>query len=786
MRKKALYFLVVVLSQGLLFSSDPLYPLPTLFVEEGVEKGFDLSVYKREPATKITPQMPPTVNYRFVPIVDSLYLKVTGKNQKLIPFQLQVDSAVVDGLIRVLPMVKYTFTFQPTRDGQTVVVMGGFNDWSRTSLPLADKNGDGILERTVYLKPQRHEYKFVVNGEEIIDPANPVFVSNNIGGWNSVLDLSEYRESPGGVLIKQSSREDTLRFAYQPLEDDSPLVRSYLFINNHLLPLKTYSWGSDRDLVISLESLPDGVLRLIGLDAKGRVIPENITLLKDGQPLQPGRQPRDWHFAVLYSILVDRFLDGNPEDTRKVIAPDLPDMANFHGGDLEGIIRKLEAGYFQKLGVSSLWLSPLQLQPEGAYQEWVPPHRTFTGYHGYWPIAPRTIDPRFGTREALLRLTELAHDQSIKVVLDFVSNHVHEEHPYFQTHREWFGTVEREDGSMNIRNWSEETRLTTWFDIFLPSYDYSNSPAAISAVVEDAIWWLDTYNLDGFRQDAVKHVPHEFWRTLTAKIRRRFPKRVFYQIGETFGSPDLIMSYVNPGELDAQFNFDIYFNARGPFSADRADFGPLEKVIQDNIVNYGPLNLMGNITSSHDQVRFIAFADHQLTFSDNGTERAFNNPPVTEPRPESYRKLVNFTAFNMAFPGVPVVYYGEEIGLLGAGDPDNRRPMRFEPELTPEEKWTLETVSQLIHLRRTLPALSVGDLVPLLSKGPDLIFAKVYFDETLLTLFHQDSTDTTITVSLTFPARRGVDLLSGDKFFLDRSELTVTMPAYSFRFLKME
>jgi len=370
--------------------------------------------------------------------------------------------------------------------------------------------------------------------------------------------------------------------------------------------------------------------------------------------------------------------------------------------------------------------------------------------------------------------------------LDFVSNHVHENHPYYRDHREWFGRVELEDGSMNIRNWSEETRLTTWFDIFLPSFDYSNSSEAISAVVKDALWWLDTYNLDGFRQDAVKHVPHQFWRTLTAEMRHRFPNRNLYQIGETFGSPDLIMSYVNPGELDAQFNFDIYFNARGPFSSDKADFEILEKVIQDNIVNYGPLHLMGNITSSHDQVRFMAYADHQLTFSDNGTERAFNNPPLAKPRPESYRKLVNFTAFNMALPGVPVVYYGEEIGLLGAGDPDNRRPMRFEPELTTAEKWTLQSVSRLIRLRRAHPALSIGDFVPLYSKGPDMVFAKVYFDETILAMFHQDSTDTSLTVSLPFQAQRGIDLFNGDEVRLNQSQLTFTMPAYSFRFVRIE
>ena len=97
--------------------------------------------------------------------------------------------------------------------------MGQFNDWSRTALPLYDEDGDGTFERTVYIKPQRHEYKFVVDDVELIDPKNPVFVSNNIGGWNSILELSEYKDELGGRIIKEKWEKGLLTYQYKALEE---------------------------------------------------------------------------------------------------------------------------------------------------------------------------------------------------------------------------------------------------------------------------------------------------------------------------------------------------------------------------------------------------------------------------------------------------------------------------------------------------------------------------------------------------------------------------------------
>ena len=118
----------------------------------------------------------------------------------------------------------------------------------------------------------------------------------------------------------------------------------------------------------------------------------------------------------------------------------------------------------------------MQKQPHNTYNEWNPPNRKYSAYHGYWPVSPREIDPRYGTEDELRKLIDLAHNQNIEILLDFVSNHIHEDHPYYNMHKEWFGHVTLPDGSMNIRRWDGDTRLTTWFEPFRKRTRWHRSP----------------------------------------------------------------------------------------------------------------------------------------------------------------------------------------------------------------------------------------------------------------------------------------------------------------------
>ncbi len=783
-------FTVIVFSLLLLGCTNQreqlLYPVPTLVVSEGSETGFDLSVYKSNSQLTLEILSHPSLGIRQVPEVDSLYIRPKDNVAALVSLPLLADGVRYELLVKIKSMVRHTFTYPPQPGDTLVVVMGGFNDWSRTALPLTMTNAERSLERTVYLNPQRHEYKFVVNWQELIDPQNPVFISNNIGGWNSILDLSDQAPTSSGRFIKKTMHGKRLVFGFLPPPDGAMPVITQVLIDNTPLTDQEIDPQADGSVIVNIAGWQEGLLRITGRDEAGRVIPENQTILKNGRPLDPGTAPDDWHFAVLYSLMVDRFLDGNLANTRKSGGTDLHPLADFHGGDLAGIITKLKLGYFKDLGINAIWLSPVSRQPDSAFTEWIPPNRKFTGYHGYWPVQPRQVDPRFGNSEELQELVQLAHAWDIKVILDFVSNHVHEQHMYNLEHPDWFGSMYLPDSTINIRNWSEETRLTTWFDEFIPSFDFPSAPEAIDQVVEDALWWLTTFDFDGFRQDAVKHVPHTFWKKLTAEMKSRFPDREFYQIGETFGSDQLINSYVNPGELNSQFNFAIYFNARGPFSADLADFSHLATILNENPDVFGPVNLMGNITSSHDQVRFMALADGQLTFSDNGTDRAFNDPPGPVKNVTSYDKLVNFTAFNLAIAGVPVIYYGEEMGLMGAADPGNRRPMRFGSELSGAEQAALERISTLIKLRRQYSALAIGDYIPLMVDGPVLVFGKAYFDEFILVAFNQSAESHSVSIEVPRAAERMTDLVTGASREISGPDALLELAAYSHSLLKVD
>ncbi|MBU0528430.1 hypothetical protein KKF86_01560, partial [bacterium] len=309
------------------------------------------------------------------------------------------------------------------------------------------------------------------------------------------------------------------------------------------------------------------------------------------------------------------------------------------------------------------------------------------------------------------------------------------------------------------------------------------APEGINQVVDDAIWWLETFNLDGFRQDAVKHVPHTFWKQLTAEMKLKFPNKHLYQIGETFGSDELILDYVNPGELDAQFNFAIYFNARVQFASDNPEFSGLKEILDINLNTYHPVNLMGNITSSHDQLRFIGIADGQVSFSDDGTERTFSNPPDEVQNESSYSKLANFHAFNISIPGVPVVYYGEEIGLMGVGDPGNRRPMRFGVDISENERSLFNKIAELNNLRNQYPSLALGDLEIIKAEGPILILEKSYFGEKIIVAINNGSVNKSVESDIKYGKLK--NLLTGELIYINDRKFELNIQPYSYTFLQI-
>ncbi|MFH1213690.1 MAG: alpha-amylase family glycosyl hydrolase [Candidatus Neomarinimicrobiota bacterium] len=690
----------------------------------------------------------------------------------------------------VKPKNSVTFSYKPRTRPTRIFVMGNFNDWNRSSLPLSDEDGDGVYTREVMLDDGVYEYQFVVDKSEIFDPLNPEKTDNGFGYFNSVLRVrAPLADRIPNLYILPDRHNDTLALTVDCLGDTND-IRYFLLFDNQLCPPENYRY-QNRKLYIDLKAfgIPTGI-HVLRVTAQFRNQPGNVVTiyLKNGKPL--GNSTFIWNDACLYALMTDRFNNGDPANDRPVTNPQIAPQANFQGGDFRGIRQKIEKGYFDSLGVNTLWISPVNKTTDSAYQEWPEPHNYFSGYHGYWPIDEKHTDSRFGTLDDFRKLVETAHRHNIKILLDFVSNHVHAEHHFYKEHHDWFGKLELPDGTQNIRRW-DEYRLTTWFDTFIPSFDYEVSHNALQAMTDNAVWWLKKTGVDGFRHDATKHVPYEFWQTLTHKIKNRVnPHRALdvFQIGECFGSNDLIKSYVNNSMLESQFNFNQFFTARRTFIDSKGDFRDLDLSISKALEVYGYNHLMGNLMDSHDQVRMMAFLDGDLTLSDDGAARAWREPAIVVDNLSTYRKELVVLAYILTIPGIPVIDYGDEFGLTGANDPDNRRMMRFGNELNSAEQEQLHKVSQLIRLRNAHPALRRGDYLSIKAEKDLFVYSRGDLNERLIVVLNKGAADQNLILLLPnwIEGRALRSLINDTTQPIEENTIQLDVPAYGLDILKVE
>ncbi len=721
--------------------------VPTIKLLQGEWIGVDLSNYFHINQEKI--KMVDNSLFNFNISNDSLWIRASNEAKGYNPILLKIGDSQFTLMTRTEGVNYRTFQYifdnideyGTHMDTNKIYVMGNFNNWNRTSHPL---QFDGLSwSLTLPFPPGNYEYKFVVNGEELLDPQNKFYKPNGLGGHNSIFSYNG-TVNKALCIAKHGwiDSKNELLFIEQNVHNDS-LSYEIMFNNQYLSP-SYYKWVEDNEqsfttkLSVNIGHLNDGVLRIYSDEYRnGQSFLENQTIIKSGRPLTPDIDKNNSYFKVLYSLMVDRFFNGDKGNDKPVDDPDVHPLANYHGGDILGVTKKIKEGYFSNLGINTIWISPVVQGPDTSFTESIPPHRKYTGYHGYWPVESRKVDERFGSKDELKEMIDTAHENEISVILDFVSNHTHQEHPYYTNHPHWYGNVELKDGTLNIRNWSEETMLTTWFDSFLPSFDYENNDELINQIVNDAVYWINEFGFDGFRQDATKHVPHKFWKSLRSKLDDEFHQKEIFQIGETFGSDELIQSYVNPGELDSQFNFSNYFGFRDLFTnSEDVNGNEILNLIYRNLNQYGPIHLMGNITSSHDQTRLMALLDKQISIGENGVERAYSDLPIEVNNPLSYNKHFLLTAMNMILPGIPVIYYGEEYGQIGANDPGNRTDMRFVDDWNRNEKELYNKVRMISNARQKFPSMALGDLSEIYYVDNVLIIKKQYFNEETIFIFN--------------------------------------------------
>ncbi|MBN2412747.1 hypothetical protein JXQ31_13750 [candidate division KSB1 bacterium] len=424
----------------------------------------------------------------------------------------------------------------------------------------------------------------------------------------------------------------------------------------------------------------------------------------DFQKFITGKQITNWNKEIIYFILIDRFYNGDPaNDTGNNINSHVPfdrekgnfqALKTFQGGDLDGVLQKL--GYLDSLGVTTLWLSPVFNNSENGFVGW-------WSYHGYSPVDFFSVDEHFGSLATLKRLVDLAHQRGIKIILDMILNHVAPDHPWVadsgnwenKGYKHWFHPHSGRDASTSIRDWQDQHELETKELNGLPDFDQDN-PNVYNFLLDMSKFWITETNCDGFRIDAVKHIPKSFWTKYNKDIRD-FAGQDFLLLGEVFeGSTEYVAGYRELG-FTALFDIPMYYTLNRVF-AQGAPINLLSEQIAVNKAQYLNNILLFSLLDNHDVARFSYSAGKDVA-----------------------EKLKPALTFLFTQNGCPVLYYGTEIPLPGAAPENeqtgtgqdylNRLPMDWEKVYS--DSSLLHYIRTISSVRKKSPALQNGRIFEL-------------------------------------------------------------------------
>ena len=463
----------------------------------------------------------------------------------------------------------------------------------------------------------------------------------------------------------------------------------------------------------ALAAAADGIARRLGRLVDERVAAPPAERSGRREPAAaPGAAARAADPGSIYFILVDRFCNGNPANDG---AADGADPAGWHGGDLQGVIERLD--YLQRLGFGTVWLSPIF----ATRQEKFHGHGAF---HGYWTTDLRRVDPRFGTAEQLARLARELHRRDMRLMLDLVVNHVGYDAPLLEQRPGWF------HGRGTITDWSDPEQIVHHDVHGLPDLDQAN-PEVYAYLLDAARLWLESAGVDGFRLDAVKHVDLSFWRRFNQELRSLRPDLVL--LGEHYdGDPRLVDRVQRRGGFSHMFDFPLAFALKDAF-CDGHSAGKIGAVLANDRLYADPRRLV-TFLDNHDLPRI------RTACGDD---------------PERVRQAL--TA-QFALRGVPALTYGTETGLRGAGEPENRGDMVFADE---RFRALQDHVAGLLRLRREHPVLRRGRTRVLGLERGVLRVARLLPDRAALIVINGAQRPRRLAPAAGLPAVRMRDLLTG-------------------------
>jgi glycosidase len=639
----------------------------------------------------------------------------------------------------IVSRCRIRFRHKPTSTPAAVLLAG---EWAWSSPdPMSDPDGDGVFEVERTLSPGIHAYRFLERskaGQESwhLDPANPYRKLH--GGVESsgarVPDCARPLLERRSFRLWRASRSVEARVGLVAADDGSALdpVSVRVSLSRELSSRPAAFAISGSAIAITLSSLEAGkhTLRVEASDRAGRAA-EPLLL-----PFWVEDEPFDWRDAVIYMVLIDRFRDGEPGNNAPP-APEAAPSARYQGGDLAGLRAAIEEGYFDDLGVRALWLSPVQTNARRVHVE---DGHGITAYHGYWPVRARAVDERLGTADELRAVVAAAHRRGLRVLMDFVINHVHQDHEDVELHPDWFrrGCRCGDPGC----DWTER-RLECLFARYLPDVNWQH-PAGSERFLSDALYWLESFDLDGLRVDAVKHVEDLAIRNLAVRVRERLEVagQQLYLVGETamgwgqhkiedsLKEYETISRYLGEHGLDGQFDFVLFHAVSSSvFAHDQYGMVHLDYWTRMSRDHYPEDAVMSPFLGSHDTSRLIS----RMTY--RGQDPAHPKELVEHKWPEQglplapaddepYQRAALALCWLLAIPGAPLLYYGDEYGEPGGSDPDNRRLFRLPMARGAREAALFARVRGCARARAGLRALRRGSYAPLDVSEDTLVFAR--------------------------------------------------------------
>ena len=714
-----------------------------------------------------------------------------------------------------------TFTL-PDSGYSTVQLETDFNAWS-TGIPMTKGTGGSWQVTTQVPYGKDVQYKFVADGNWLVNAGEPtVQLPSNVGtNTNNIAQAITCGGTAPGVLqlvggtVTTSASSYSFQVQFVPGGADLDTSKTVVTLNGAAVPGGAVPYDPTTHLfTVSVSSgvtAPDKYGYLFQVqDQDGN--PATLFV-----PFWIEASTFEWSDSFMYEVMVDRFLAGGTSQAGPNGPPTDP-VGDWKGGDFGGVTQKIEEGYFDAMGINTLWLSSpvlgTKLCEMGVNAN---AGHCLSGYHSYFPIASgwtygsendalfsangitSPIEPHFGVAADLVALVNAAHRHGIRVLTDLVVNHVFADSTPpsgqkaqlsplavgHETDLAWFN-IPYSSGTNDCGNeslWDAPltqtwNRADCWFDPYLPDFNTTN-PSVDDALADHAVWLMEQFNLDGFRVDAVKQVTNKLCVDMRSKISAAISTNLpFYIVGEALGGVVAnVMDCVGTTMFDGSMDDPLHDTIVGTILQSDSNAGNDldDGVMYDEATWTGvsPGALMGHFFGSHDTPRAIS-----LAAGEDVNDPWTNPPPPQETSSAAFSHLQLAHAFLLTYDSIPVLWMGDEFGMPGAIDPDCRRMMRFGSDLSGAEQGTLANFQKLGTVRGAHSALRRGTRTRLWVDSSFYAYGRVDGADIVVAAFNLGTVQASRTMIVTNIGLTGTvtDALSGATATVSGGTLTVDLP----------